>query len=412
VYNILRQIEGLAHGFTAATGTKVSFRDLFFFSFQSEIGDVDLATSLSGAKKHKRSLSSWMSHCSALIKVTHDDLFVAHDTWNVFMGMAVRVYKVYEFESTITMSSYPAAVVSIDDWYTTSNELAVQETTNGVFNVSLYTAVVPHTVSEFIRVMVANYLATGGEEWTRLFARENSGTYNNQWMVVDFKVFVPGSSVQPNTLWIAEQVPGYVERRDMSQALWMNSYWASYNIPYFQYIYDISGYLQEERAQGTFWSYTKYARPEIFRRNQTEIKHIEHMQRMMRYNDYRHDPFSIIPNCTGTLGGRCSPQHSSMLTVASRGDLMPVYNSTTEMVQHYGPLWQLVAQGCFGAADSKIASWKERRSLSGLVINGPTNDQQPTFTWGSGACQGIPLPPGSPTVFDFPWVRFYPKPPE
>ena len=40
-------------------------------------------------------------------------------------------------------------------------------------------------VWEPARVMAATRLAAGGEQWTELFSRHNSGTYNNHWMVVD-----------------------------------------------------------------------------------------------------------------------------------------------------------------------------------------------------------------------------------
>ncbi len=40
--------------------------------------------------------------------------------------------------------------------------------------------------------------------------------YNNQWMVVDHNLFVPGmTSLVNNTFWILEQIPGYIESYDM-----------------------------------------------------------------------------------------------------------------------------------------------------------------------------------------------------
>lgn len=33
-----------------------------------------------------------------------------------------------------------------------------------------------------------------------------------QWMVIDTKLFVPGKPIQPNTLWIIEQIPGFTQR--------------------------------------------------------------------------------------------------------------------------------------------------------------------------------------------------------
>lgn len=406
---ILRQVEGLTAGYNNATSSNITFLQMFIISFGAEVGDVVTALQVqSGAVKRNTLLDrrGVNSHCSALIKVTHDDLFMAHDTWNSFYGLQWRMYKVYEFQTTVTMSGYVASVASGDDWYMTSNELTIQETTNIVWNSSLYVNVVPETVSEFIRVMTATYLATSGEEWTAYFARENSGTYNNQYMVVDMKLYVPGSTVVDGTLWIAEQIPGYVARGDESKQLRQNGYWASYNIPYFREIYDISGYKAVEEQQGTFWSYTKYARPEIFRRNNTDITDVYGMMRMMRYNNYLYDPLSAIPNCTGAPNNVCETPRTSMLTIASRGDLMTVYNTTAENIAHYGPLYSWVAQGCFGATDSKIASWKNRRSLTGYIISGPTNDQQPTFRWGEpGVCSG-PTPPGCATEFDFPWIAF------
>jgi hypothetical protein len=80
---------------------------------------------------------------------------------------------------------------------------------------------------------VANRLSSSGAQWAKMFARYNSGTYNNRtphvllrmfllrgvaatsssfdvadFMVLDYKLFTPGKPLAPNTLWIIEQIPG------------------------------------------------------------------------------------------------------------------------------------------------------------------------------------------------------------
>lgn len=49
-------------------------------------------------------------------------------------------------------------------------------------------------------------MATSGSEWADTVAEYNSGTYNNQYMVVDLKLFTPGQELRPNLLWVVEQV--------------------------------------------------------------------------------------------------------------------------------------------------------------------------------------------------------------
>jgi len=80
--------------------------------------------------------------------------------------------------STITFSSYPATLFSIDDFYTTSNGLVVQETTIECLNAALYEHVrAEGTVLTWVRAMVATRLATDARHWTNVFRKFNSGTY-------------------------------------------------------------------------------------------------------------------------------------------------------------------------------------------------------------------------------------------
>lgn len=51
------------------------------------------------------------------------------------------------------------------------------ETTNGMYNNSLYRNLKPECVMEGLRTMAANRLASNGKEWVETFSMYNSGTY-------------------------------------------------------------------------------------------------------------------------------------------------------------------------------------------------------------------------------------------
>lgn len=74
----------------------------------------------------------------------------------------------------------------------------------------------------------ANQLSKGGSDWFNIISKHNSGTYNNQYMVYDGKLFTPGNALQPNTLWVVEQIPGDVVGADVTSQL-EKGYWSSYN---------------------------------------------------------------------------------------------------------------------------------------------------------------------------------------
>ena len=56
--------------------------------------------------------------------------------------------------------------------------------------------------------MAANRLATNGEEWTDIMSKDNGGTYNNQWMIIDYNKIQQDGSLDDGTLWVYEQLPG------------------------------------------------------------------------------------------------------------------------------------------------------------------------------------------------------------
>lgn len=106
----------------------------------------------------------------------------------------------------------------------------------------------------FVRAMVANRLASDGQAWTKLFKKYNSGTYNNQWMVINYSLFRPGRSRMPKNglLYVLEQMPGLVVARDETELFVNQTYWASYNVPFFPAVFEASGQQDMVKRYGNW----------------------------------------------------------------------------------------------------------------------------------------------------------------
>jgi hypothetical protein len=72
--------------------------------------------------------------------------------------------------------------------------MVIIETTIENNNRDLDHNILPISVPEWMRIVVANRLANTGNEWVDKFFVFNDGTYNNEWMITDFKQFTPGSA--------------------------------------------------------------------------------------------------------------------------------------------------------------------------------------------------------------------------
>ena len=168
---------------------------------------------------------------------------------------------------------------------------------------SMYTTFSPQISSDFghdphgsvwepARVMVANRLATNGEMWTKIFAKYNSGTYNNQWMIVDHKKKAERGGQGSNLLWIIEQLPVMTTSSDKSD--WLNSksqYFASYNRaledPFNNNIRRLSGAVDMESKYGDWFSYFKTPRALLFKEKNDFVVDVESMMTILRSNDFQ-----------------------------------------------------------------------------------------------------------------------------
>ena len=222
--------------------------------------------------------------CSVLIKHLpgQAELLVGHNTWHEYKAMAYRILKRYSLPysvmagdgqrqrvpgHTLTMSSYPATILSLDDFLSASSGLVTTETSLFIYNSSLLAEVkLDRQVLEPVRVMVANRLATTGKQWTEIFSRYNSGTYNNQWMVVDYKQVGEGAGLGRGALWVLEQLPGLTRAEDQTDRLLAAGYWASYNRAFYPTVYQRSGAAGMAVRHGNWFSHAATARAGILAR--------------------------------------------------------------------------------------------------------------------------------------------------
>lgn len=73
-------------------------------------------------------------------------------------------------------------LTSLDDFYILGSSLLMTQTSIGVFNVSLFSQLSPHSLLAWQRVRLANSLAHSGEEWAHIFSKYNSGEILLMWV--------------------------------------------------------------------------------------------------------------------------------------------------------------------------------------------------------------------------------------
>lgn len=357
---VLAQLDGLQLGYAAAAaaGRVPPLEEFAFLAIQA-VGDIFQI--MPAVDKHRRADVAGMpaaelrrlvlqaGMCSGLIKVTGDlsDLFMAHSAWFSYSNTD-RIMKHYSFDyhvqaagKRVSFSSYPAMLESLDDFYMMDSGLGMVQTSNNILNQSLLDLITPQSLLAWQRVRIANAYARTGPEWHQIFKQHASGTYVNQYMVVNFNLFRPHSALPDELLWIIEEIPGLVQGSDQTAQLRMG-YWPSYNVPFFRDVYLLSGY--NDTRLGPDGDYQLAKRAQIFRRDQATVTDMASLKRIMRYANYS-DVYAID-------GGKIDYGAA----ICMREDLDPESPR---------------AGGCY---DSKVTSFNHGFwELSSEIVNGPSS---------------------------------------
>ena len=301
------------------------------------------------------------NHCTSLYKVKSDlsDIFLGHNSW-YYYTMMTRIFKEYNLNfnhpsikcKTVYFTSYPGSIVSNDDFYVTSNDLSIIETTNSNMNVSIYKEISYNSLLNWQRVQIANRLSTNAKEWTEHFAYNQSGTYNNMYMVLDMKkVDLEKKIIENDAMKIIETLPKYYVINDITDYL-KRGYWPSYNVPFSDEIYkksliDESIKKNPKLKQGI--DYNMCSRAQILRKYQSDVIDLDSFKKLMRYNNYKDEPMAY---------------KSPVNTISARGDLNE-------------------KSSCFGAFDCKVTSVKNLKGKDKIfyLYGGPTNIDTPQFRW-------------------------------
>ncbi|GFO16884.1 phospholipase b lamina ancestor [Plakobranchus ocellatus] len=346
-------------------------------------------------------LAMGMGHCSALLRLLPDysDLFVAQDTWSDFSSM-LRILKRYNFEmlkspqypdipapgNTMTFSSYPGVLFS--DLPMLKVLGVSQETTIGYANSSLNQYIRPTSVLEGVRTMVANRLAASGREWAQIFSLSNSGTYNNEWMIVDYKLFRPGQVIPvPGLFTVLDQIPGTIMYDDLTLHLYKYKYFGSYNTPFFPEIFNKSGQPALVAKYGDWFTHDKTPRALIFKRDAPKVNDLNSMIKLMRYNNFKNDPLS---RCN------CTPPYSAENAIAARCDLNPANGTYPFGALGHRP---------HTATDMKVTTFEMAKSLSFRAVSSPPHDDLPVFQWSTSSYKDLSHV-GHPDIWKFPVITF------
>jgi len=394
--------QGIFDGTQAKLPPSQQFDSVSFFIFSNlpDLMDVAPACQVQSAQRsqdwrrmNKTAYEQWVvmnSHCSALIKILPDfsDIFFGQTTWMNY-NMMNRVYKVITMKynasrstnaKTVSMSSYGGAISSQDDFHLMDNGMVTIETSLEVLNMSLYEYTQPESLLYGYRIMTANRMATSAQEWTTIFGRYNSGTYNNEWLALDLSKFTPKKALPAGTMWISNQMPGKYMAVDATERLALG-YIPSYNVPAIPEIFEYAGYPAAVAQQGPEMnSYELCVRAQIFRRDQGNVKDMASFKFLMQYNNYENDPISA---------------GNPVYAIMARGDL-PISGSSQPPM-------------CFGALDTKAGSYSLWKASGAAVeaFGGPT-PQQPVFDFNTTAAVQCGPHIGMADSFAFGWQTILP----
>ncbi|XP_047029873.1 putative phospholipase B-like lamina ancestor isoform X1 [Helicoverpa zea] len=306
--------------------------------------------------------------------------------------------------TSVHFSGYPGSITSQDEFYVVKGDkhrLAVTGTTLRNYNHKLWKEVnITEQVPVGPRVSAANHLATNVSSWGHIMATSNSGTACKQWLIVDFNRFDHLHTLAPRTevdepnevvtestlekdvrhivvyrnnnvhskglLSLVEQVPGRTHSADLSDAFLEQGYWATYGLPFFKDIAEITHVNKMEEKYGNIFSESESPRALLFKLGHTNATTLDSIISLMRQNNMTEANSTNkedIEECSGDVNCILS-ERGYWSVVGVRGDITSLHREA------------------FGVIDTKVVSGAlNETNLDIFAVSGPPYTEiQPNAT--------------------------------
>jgi len=147
----------------------LSFMDIYFINAFCDLFDVL-------DREHP-------SKCSAFVKKTDNDIFIAHNSWFGFLDQSMAANFYINGDYFTVNQIFPGVLGSNSDFGYNNKGIMFNETTHH----ATFTKPKIHSLWMFWRAILAEQFASSMDEFFRYLSLETSGTYMNGYMVVDTK---------------------------------------------------------------------------------------------------------------------------------------------------------------------------------------------------------------------------------
>lgn len=383
----IQMFNGLSDGYNSHAQESESIKPIekyLLWSYVS-VGDLMDILPLLDLMKYSDPLRA---RCTAFIKLLPDysDVFMSHNTWSDYRQLHSVLKRItlpipFFNAKTVVLSTIIGLIGSIDDFYVSDSNFMVFETSLLNCNETLAQSYIkPERLNYWIRANTAMYMATSAENWVDLFIRNNSGTYNNDYYVIDINKFTPGQKPEKDLVWLIEQTPSdKVYKSDVTSNLTRKGHISSFNVPVSTEIYDLMDYASLANVDAFHAPFFNHSRYLISERELPKVHNFDDFMKIGRFNDYKHDEYS---------------HGNPLLTIAARNDL----NTSKENTDFFE-----------GATDNKACRASEVFTrLIVYGVNSPTNsldNDVPVFTFDFDRLKDYQHD-GLPTKWNFDYIEF------